>query len=84
MELILKPKEFKHISKDSSYNHNFYEYIGMNHVNNKTILEICHEDYDFYEYFLIRGNENIFLGCCNDSIQSELDEIRIDFQLFYS
>ena len=85
MNLLVRTKDLEHIKEKSSYNHNYYT-CSNNVVNSKTeILEICHEDYEFYEYHLIDvdNGTKVFLGCSYDGINDK-NEIRIDFRLFYT
>lgn len=85
MKLILNNNDFKHIEEKSSYNHNYFVYIGSVCARYTEILEICHEDYNFNEYFLIKENAEIFLGCSEGYGLDNLNSIiEIDFQLYYT
>ena len=82
MEVRLTTKDFKHLKDLSTYNSNYYKYIGKEANENFIIHEKCHENYDFYEYSLVENNNEIFLGCSKDNFGDE--EIIIDFKLFYT
>lgn len=86
MKLIFKPKEFEHLENKSRYNNNFYKYTGQKNRESQ-ILEICHEDENFYEFYMVdfeHDDELVFLGCSQDSITSEKESIEIDFRYFYT
>lgn len=82
MEIRLTPKDFKHLKELSTYNSNYYKYIGKEANENFIIHEKCYEDYDFYKYALVENDTKVFLGCSRDSFVDE--EVIIDFKLFYS
>lgn len=82
MEIRLRPKDFKHLKEKSAYNNNYYEYIGKEANTKFSILEKCHENYDFYEYTLIENEDEVFLGCSRDSFEDA--EVIVDFRLFYT
>ncbi len=86
MKLTLNSADFKHLSEKSSYNHNFYKYIGDDVHNITEIYEISYEDYGYCSYYL--KNEDIpdvFLGCSQGYGLEELNSIvEIDFRLFYT
>lgn len=84
MKLQLKPKDFKHIPEKSTYNRNYYKYIGSDFCIDTEILEICHEDDNFYEFKLIYFNHEVFIGCCEKSIDISNEIIEIDFRNYYS
>lgn len=77
MKLILETKDFKHLKDKSQYNYNYY-------ISNKglEILEICHEDYNFYEFRLIEGERWELLGSSYRSFKDEV--IEVDFREFYT
>lgn len=78
MELVLNPDTFKKLKDNSLYNHNYYE------GKYQTILEVCKEDYNFNEFYLVReGEENLFLGCSSDSLGSS-GIVIIDFLEYYT
>lgn len=87
MKLILNPEKFKHISEESSYNHNYYKHISQGFHDTTKILEIFNENSEFYEFYLIdEDDRKTFLGCGHNSINSDihkLNEIIIDFKLNY-
>ena len=82
MQLTLKPKEFKHQPDKSEYNHNLYSIIYVDNEYATDILEVCHEDWDFYEYFLVENNSKTFLGCSQNSLGGVCDVV-IDFRKYY-
>jgi hypothetical protein len=59
---ILIDKPLNHLAGKSHYNHNYFSYGN----NGAEILEICHEDENYYDYFLIHGYEKIHLGSSED------------------
>ena len=83
MKLIFNTKDFEHIPEKSKYNHNVYKHKNESFDE---ICEICHEDYDYYEYSLIDHNSEsvTFLGCSQDSLSSEKPIIEIDFRMYYT
>ena len=82
MHLTLNTKDFERVKELSKYNKNYYKYIGKVANYNFTLLEICHENYNFFEYKLLEQDKEIFLGCSYDSMSDE--EVAIDFKLFYT
>lgn len=78
MKLIINPSEFKYLEDKSHYNHNYYK-----DKNGIEILEICHEEWHFYEYRLVEGDSWSLLGCSLRSISGD-KEVEIDFKQFYS
>lgn len=79
MELKLNSKEFEHIDELSTYNNNYYSHLKRD----CTILEICHEDYNSYEFWLIENEGRIFLGCSNHGF-GDADNFVIDFKQEYT
>ncbi len=77
MEIDLSKYE---IVKDRSvYNDNYYKAKGS---NTRTLLhEICHEDQNFSEYYLVDESLQVFLGCSNADVG---DIIYIDFGLMHT
>lgn len=83
MKLLIETKDFKHIEEESFYNHNYYMYYGSSSLLIKKILEICHEDLNFYEFYMTTmDDKEIFIGCANEGFSSPL--ITIDFGVFYT
>ena len=78
MILTIESGNYEYLKDKSTYNHNYYKVKK----GKAEIYEICHEDYDFYEYYLIENEQTIFLGCSNDCMQDTV--VEIDFRLFYS
>lgn len=83
MKLVLNSNNFERINEKSSYNHNYYKYIG--NVCNKEfeIYEICHEDDNFCEFFIVKEGVQTFLGCSTDYIHP-CAMVNIDFQVYYT
>lgn len=61
-------KEMTHLKDESVYNRNIYTCGNMG----VKLLEICHEDYDFYEYRVLSEGKETFLGCSEDGLTIEL------------
>ena len=59
---ILINKPLNRLVDKSYYNHNYFSYGNTG----AEILEVCHEDENYYDYFLIKGYEKIFLGSSED------------------
>lgn len=81
-KLILNQSEFKHDVVRSNYNSNFYNHKKLGY----TIHEICHEDYNFQEFYFIDDadeGQKIFLGCSTDGF-GDGDNVSIDFKVFYT
>ena len=81
MKIQLPASEFVHLDNISTYNHNYFS--SKNGNMGITLLEICHEDYDFFEYSLVDREKVIFLGCSDKSI-SDSDILEIDFLYYYT
>lgn len=77
MKLTIEKNEFTHLKEKSAYNYNYYK-----NVKDVEILEICHEDYNFYEYRLINGEKWELLGCSYNSLSE--NTVVIDFKEFYT
>ncbi|MFA5154546.1 MAG: hypothetical protein WC554_18525 [Clostridia bacterium] len=83
MKLVIKSSEFVHLKDRSEYNHNYYQYTGE--ANNKFIIyEICHEDYDFCEYWIIDNETKMFLGCSQFDHIHDNAIVNIDFREYYT
>ena len=54
----IKVEEMEHIKDESHYNYNFYRCGNMG----VKLLQICNEEYDDYDYYLVEGDKKIFLG----------------------
>jgi len=83
MELKLNSNDYEHISEKSDYNHNYYKFKGKSHLYPTEILEICHEDENYSEFYLIENDNKIFLGCSNDFFEED-ETITINFRVFYT
>lgn len=78
MKLQLDTTVFKHVPEKSSYNHNYYR------DDRFEILEICHEDCNFYEFKLVINNrEDDFIGCSEYSF-SDGGILIIDYLEYYT
>lgn len=78
MKIILKQTDFKHLTELSKYNNNFYEHKELKYI----VFELCHEDYNYYSFFLMEMGLKIFIGDSMDgfSLPIDKDEIEIDFK----
>jgi len=77
--LTLIKKEFVHAKDKSSYNNNYYK----NTKRNYEIFEECDEQYETYNFYLVRGESRIYLGYADESIDDKVEEIpalEIEFQ----
>ncbi len=83
MKLTLNSKDFERIKTKSSYNHNYYKYTGREANYPLVIYEVCHEDYNYYSYYLVEDFNKIFLGCSYDHIH-DLAIVNIDFKTYYT
>ena len=65
MKATLDKSKMNHLKGESSYNRNIFSYgnSGMK------ILEICHEDYNFYEYKIIDEDNEVLLGCSEEQFK---------------
>lgn len=80
MNLIFNQSEFEHQVERSNYNSNYYKHKKLEYV----VHEICHEDYDFQEFYLIEEDgQKIFLGCSQNGF-GDGDNVSIDFKVFYT
>jgi hypothetical protein len=77
--LILNKKEFVHLTEKSSYNNNYYK----NTKRNFEIFEECDEAYNSFDFYLVQGKSEVYLGNANESVLEEIEEkptLEIDFQ----
>lgn len=79
MKLVINTADFEHLENKSHYNHNYYK-----DKNGLEILEITHENHEFYEYRLIEENKWELLGCSYYSMSMKDEEVEIDFRQFYT
>lgn len=49
----------KHLKDISTYNHNYY-LLPYEIEGNNVVYEICHEDYEYFEYFFGKSSEGAF------------------------
>ena len=80
-KILIPANESVHIPEKSKYNRNYYKLNGSN--LGIEILEVCHEDDDFYEYFIADGIKEIFIGCSENSLDENTD-VEIDFLYYYT
>lgn len=59
MMLPFDLSKMTHLKEKSSYNRNYFK-CGNTKAE---ILQICHEDHDFYEYYIVENETKTFLGC---------------------
>ena len=81
MKIQLLPSEFIHVDDSSTYNHNHYQSKDGNMYI--MVLEICNEDYDFFEYYLVDNCKEVFLGCSKNSLSNE-KIVEVDFLYYYT
>lgn len=79
MTLILNQKDFEHVKDNSIYNHNFY----LNRHLDYLLYEVCHEDENYYEYFIMEDGVQVFIGCSMGGLNSA-ETINIDFKKHYT
>lgn len=83
MKIKLISKDFQHLSENSTYNHNFYKCNSSN--MGVVLLEICNEDYNYFSFYLVDGNEQSFLGCSAHGLSETKEvEVEIDFLCYYT
>lgn len=61
--------KMKHLKDKSHYNYNFYTSGNMG----IELLQICHEEYNTYDYYLIDGDNKVFLGSAEESDEQEIN-----------
>jgi len=69
MKIKIDISEMKHLKEKSHYNYNFYTHGNMG----LELLQICDEEYETYDYYLIEGESKVFLG------SAQYDENEIEF-----
>lgn len=77
--LILIKKDFMHLPEKSSYNNNYYK----NTKRNYEIFEECDEAYNSFDFYLVDGKSEIYLGCTYESISEDIESkphLEIDFK----
>lgn len=67
--LFINPLEFEHLKDESSYNHNFYQHKERSYK----LLEVCHEDYNYYSIYMVLNDVEIFLGDCDNGFEGGRD-----------
>jgi len=87
MKIKLNPSDFCQIPEKSMYNYNYYRLKDSNMFI--YIKEICHEDAEFCEYYLVdladSTDKDIFIGCSrNTSGLSGDKEVEVDFLYYYT
>jgi hypothetical protein len=82
MKLLINSTEVNHIPAKSRYNHNYYKVINQ-FCQSTEILEVCHEDYDFFTYYLVEGDKETFLGSSEDHIHDNC-MVNIDFGVYFT
>lgn len=78
MDLLIDASEFEHIKEMSVYNNNYYRHKKNGYV----IYEKCHEDFNYYDFYLIENRKNIFLGRSQNGFDNE-KHITIEFKTEY-
>jgi len=79
MNLIFNQSEFEQRTEISVYNNNYYRHKKLGYV----IYEICHEDENYYEFFLLEDGKNIFIGCSMKGFDGE-EYVTIEFKEAYT
>lgn len=75
MKIKINIKEMKHLKEKSFYNNNYYKYGNMG----VELLQHCSEEYETNDYYLINGDNKVFLGS-----SEEYDEEEIEFMTMYT
>jgi hypothetical protein len=76
MKLTITQAEFEHQKDDSVYNHNYYKHKKLGY----TLLEECHEDENYYDYLLVEGDKEIFIGHSLKCAFEGGEDIAIEFK----
>ena len=79
MTLTFNKSEFEHITHLSFYNNNFYKHKKLDYV----IYEVCYEDENYCELFLVGDSIDIFIGCY-DTHDMNKEDIKIEFKKFFT
>ena len=58
--MIININELVHLPEKSVYNHNYYK--GKSSNQDVELLEICHEDFNTYDFYICKGGKEIFIG----------------------
>lgn len=74
MKIKINISEMTHLKEKSHYNYNYYKHGNMG----LELLQICDEQYETYDYYLIDGENKVFLG------SAQYDENEIDFMVQYT
>jgi len=80
-KILISASDIVSVTEESSYNRNYYRLKNSN--VSATILEVCHEDDNFYEYLIVDGNKEIFIGCSENSLDEGV-AVEIDFLYYYT
>lgn len=67
MTIKIDTNQMTHLKEKSGYNRNYYQCGNTD----SEILEICDEDYNSYQYFIVEGDKKTLLGCgdCKGEIE---------------
>ena len=79
MRLTLNSSEFDHLPDVSAYNRNYYRNKTLDYI----VREVCHEDNDYQEFYLVENGELVFIGSSTDGF-GDGGEIKIDFKVRYT
>ncbi len=71
--------EFEHRPEISVYNNNYYRHKEFGYI----IYELCHEDENYYEYFLLQDGKNIFIGSSITGFNGK-EDISLNFKEDYT
>ena len=69
MTININVNELNHLKEESHYNYNFYSYGNMG----LKLLQICHEESDTYDYYLIDEDNKVLLGSAGGCDESAID-----------
>jgi|13_taG_2_1085334.scaffolds.fasta_scaffold335945_1 hypothetical protein len=68
--------KMNHLKEESVYNRNLYSYGNMG----VKLLQVCDEEYNTYDYYLVDGENKVFLG----SSDGNCDEEEVSLMYMYT
>tara|TARA_R110000796_G_C14268317_1_gene400927 strand:- start:172 stop:405 length:234 start_codon:yes stop_codon:yes gene_type:complete len=77
MKLVVTTSKFKHDKELSSYNNNYYI-----HEEGYIIYEKCHENYNYYSFYLFENGVTTFIGDSHNSFNDDVFEL--NFKMIYT
>jgi hypothetical protein len=69
MTIKLNLSEMVHMTEVSHYNFNFYSFGNMG----IKLLQICNEDYNTCDYYLIDHDQQVFLGSADGDTEEDIE-----------